>query len=130
MFHLSDSLMALGQGLQMLGQLEQAEAPILEALDLLDQADNLAGVSAALETLSALESARGGPERAMRLLGASQEIRREIEGGYPLHASSIVGADPMGDARKAIGDEAVDRALVEGRSMSRTDAVAYAMERE
>ena len=43
-------------------------------------------------------------------------------------ASSLIGADPVGDAQKTIGDEAVDRALAEGRSMSRAQAVDYAAE--
>ena len=128
MFHLADALVGYGQGLQMLGQLEEARAPILEGLGLLDQADNLIGLSGALETLSILESALGRHERAMRLLGAAQEIRRTIEGGYPMSASSMIGADPVGDARKTIGDVAVDRALAEGRSMTRAEAVGYAKE--
>ncbi|HEY9375790.1 MAG TPA: adenylate/guanylate cyclase domain-containing protein [Jiangellaceae bacterium] len=128
MFHLADALVGYGQGWQMLGQLEQARAPILEGLGLLDQADNLTGLSGALEALSILESAQGRHERAMRLLGSAQEIRRTIEGGYPMPASSFIGTDPMADARRSIGDAAVDRALAEGRSMTRADAVAYAME--
>ena len=130
MFHLADALVGYGQGCQMLGQLEEARAPILEGLGLLDQADNLTGLSGALETLSILESAHGRHERAMRLLGAAQEIRRTIEGGYPMSASSIIGTDPVGDARKTIGDVAVDRALAEGRSMTRAEAVDYATELE
>ena len=130
MFHLADALVGYGQGLQMLGQLEEARAPILEGLGLLDQADNLIGLSGALETLSFLESALGRHERAMRLLGAAQEIRRRIEGGYPMSASSMIGADPVGDARKTIGDVAVDRALAEGWSMTRVQAVEYATELE
>jgi predicted ATPase/class 3 adenylate cyclase len=128
MFHLADALVGYGQGFQMLGQLEEARAPILEGLGLLDQADNLTGVSGALETLSTLESAYGRHERAVRLLGSALEIRRTIEGGFPMAASSFIGTDPVGDARKTIGDEAVDRALAEGRSMSRAEAVGYATE--
>jgi predicted ATPase/class 3 adenylate cyclase len=130
MFHLADALVGYGQGCQMLGQLEEARAPILEGLGLLDQADNLTGLSGALETLSILESAHGRHERAMRLLGAAQEIRRTVEGGYPMSASSLIGTDPVGDARKTIGDVAVDRALAEGRSMTRAEAVDYATELE
>jgi hypothetical protein len=130
MFHLADALVGYGQGCQMLGQLEEARAPILEGLGLLDQADNLTGLNGALETLSILESAHGRHERAMRLLGAAQEIRRTIEGGYPMSASSLIGTDPVGDARKTIGDVAVDRALAEGRSMTRAEAVDYATELE
>jgi hypothetical protein len=114
----------------MIGQLDAARAPILEALGLLQQADNLAGVSLALEGLSVLESAQGRHERAMRLLGSAQEIRRVIEGGYPLPASSIVGTDPVGQARQELGAEAVERALAEGRSLTRAQAVAYATEPE
>ena len=130
MFHLADALIAYGHGFQMLGQLEQARAPVLEGLALLDQADNLVGVSGALETLSTLESGRGRHERAMRLLGSVQEIRRTIEGGFPMQASGFLGTDPVADARKAIGDVEVDRALAEGQSMTRAQAVEYATELE
>jgi predicted ATPase/class 3 adenylate cyclase len=130
MFHLADALLAYGQGLQMLGQFEEARAPILEALGLFDRADNVAGVSVALETLSVLDSARGRHERAMRLLGSAQEIRRMTEGRYALAASSIVGTEPVVDARTTIGDVTVDRALAEGRSMTRAEAVDYATELE
>jgi len=36
-------------------------------------------------------------------------------------------ADVVGEARKAIGDEAVDRALEEGRAMSPDQAADYAL---
>jgi hypothetical protein len=36
--------------------------------------------------------------------------------------------DPVKVAREAIGDEAVDRAVAEGRAMDLDKAVAYAME--
>jgi hypothetical protein len=42
----------------------------------------------------------------------------------------MIGADPVGDARKTIGDVAVDRALAEGWSMTRVQAVEYATELE
>jgi hypothetical protein len=86
------------------------------------------GIGQALESLSSLESARGRHERAMRLLGSAQEIGRSTEGGYPVRTSSLVGIDAVGEARKAIGKEAVNQALAEGQSMSRADAVAYATE--
>ena len=128
MFHLTDALIAYGEGLQMLGQYEEAGRRSSKHWVCWTEADNVAGVSGALEALSVLESARGRFERAMRLLGSAQEIRRLVEGGYPLAASSIVGTDPVADARRSIGDEAVDRALAEGRSMTRTQAVEYAKE--
>jgi tetratricopeptide (TPR) repeat protein len=130
MFHLAHSLGEYGRGLQMLGHHEEATAPMLKSLDLFHQADNKMGIGQALESLSSLESARGRHERAMRLLGSAREIGRSTEGGYPVRTSSLVGIDAVGDARKAIGNEAVEQALAEGRSMSRADAVAYATESE
>jgi hypothetical protein len=76
--------------------------------------------------LSGLESAQRRHERAVRLFESAREIQRRLEGGLQLADTEIVGFDVVADARKAIGDEAVDRALAEGRSMSRADAVAYA----
>ena len=73
---------------------------------------------------------QGRHERALRLLGVTEVIRRSIEGGYPLHGTNVTGIDVLSEGRKAIGDEAVDRALAEGRSMSRAEAVAYATESE
>jgi hypothetical protein len=90
------------------------------------EADNWAAVSGVLEGMSFLESRQGRHERAVRILGSFQEIRRTMEFTYPLAASSTLGIDVVADARKAIGDEAVDRARAEGRSMTRAEAVAYA----
>ena len=83
-----------------------------------------------LEILSGLESAQGQHERAVRLLESGREIQRKLEGGLAVAATDVVGVDVLADARQAIGDEAVDRALAEGRSMSRAEAVAYAAESE
>ena len=77
-----------------------------------------------------IAQAQGRHERALRLLGVTEVIRRSIEGGYPLHGTNVTGIDVLSEGRKAIGDEAVDRALAEGRSMSRAEAVAYATESE
>jgi hypothetical protein len=76
--------------------------------------------------MSMLESRQGQHERAVRIYGSFQEIRRTMEFTYPLAASSTLGIDVVADARKAIGDEAADQALAEGRTMSRAQAVAYA----
>jgi hypothetical protein len=64
----------------------------------------------------------------MRLLGSAQQIRGAVEGGYPLVPSEVSGIDTLAEARTAIGDEAVERALSEGRSLTRAEAVAYATE--
>jgi hypothetical protein len=127
-FHLADSLMAYGQGMQLLGRDEAARAAFVEALGLVYEADNRAAVALALECVAALESKRGRHDRAMRLLGSAQQIRGAVEGGYPLVPSEVSGIDTLAEARAAIGDEAVERALSEGRSLTRAEAVAYATE--
>jgi tetratricopeptide (TPR) repeat protein len=128
MFHLANTLGEYGYGLQMLGHHQEARAPMLESLGLFQRAGNLMGVGLALEALAALELAEGRHERAIRLLGSAREIGRSTEGGYPIRATSFVGIDALAKTRSLIGDDAVDQAFAEGRSMSREDAVAHAME--
>jgi hypothetical protein len=99
---------------------------MVEALGLVDEADNSLATAVVLEILSGLESAQGQHERAVRLFESGREMRRKLEGGLQPGDTDVVGVDVLADARQAIGDEAVDRALAEGRSMSRADAVAYA----
>ncbi|HEX6576862.1 MAG TPA: adenylate/guanylate cyclase domain-containing protein [Jiangellaceae bacterium] len=127
-FHLADSLMAYGQGMQLLGRDEAARAAFVEALGLVYEADNRAALALALECFAALESKRSRHDDAMKLLGSAQQIRRAVEGGYPLVPSAVSGIDPLAEARTAIGDEAVERALSEGRSWTRAQAVAFATE--
>jgi predicted ATPase/class 3 adenylate cyclase len=124
LFQLSDDLLGVGQAHRLLGNHTEARDAYLEALDLLQSADNPSGVASVLEMMSPLESDLGRHERAMRLFGAALAINESVGGGHP-PAASLLG-DPLGDARRAIGDEATDRALAEGRAMSRDEAVAYA----
>jgi predicted ATPase/class 3 adenylate cyclase len=127
-FHLADSLLAYGHGMQLLGRDETARAAFVEALCLVDAADNRAAVAVALDCLAALESKRSRHRDAVRLFGSAQQIRRGVEGGYPLASSAVTGIDPLAEARTAIGDEAVEQLLAEGRSLTRAQAVAFATE--
>jgi predicted ATPase/class 3 adenylate cyclase len=125
-FHLADSLLAYGHGMQLLGRDETARAAFVEALCLVDAADNRAAVAVALDCLAALESKRSRHRDAVRLHGSAQQIRRGVEGGYPLASSAVTGIDPLTEARTAIGDEAVEQWLADGRSLTRAQAVAFA----
>jgi hypothetical protein len=58
----------------------------------------------------------------MRLFGAGQGIYEGVEGPEPRPSME----DPREAARAAMGEEAADRALAEGRAMSREYAVALA----
>jgi predicted ATPase/class 3 adenylate cyclase len=126
MFHLADDLLGLGQINRLLGNHEDSRAAYLQALDILERADSPAGIASALQMMSPLEGARGRHDRAVRLFAAAEAINESIGGGHPPEASLI--GDPVGEAREALGDEVVDRAIAEGRAMTRGEAVAYARE--
>ena len=51
----------------------------------------------------------------MQLQGAADKLREEIGGGPP--RDKTFPPDPVGDAREAIGEAAVARALDEGRQL-------------
>ena len=111
----------------MLGDRAAARAAIVEALGLVDEADNWSGVERG--TRNPVDPGVGpGQARAsdatVRVRPRRSVARSRV--GSRWQASEVTGTDVLADARKAIGDEAVDRALAEGRSMSRAEAVAYA----
>ncbi len=131
MFHLADALMAMGQGHLMEGRHADAKRDVLEAIRLFADADNKAGIGLGLESLSFIEAGEGRHVRALRLLAKAEEVRATKEGDakYPVPASVFYPEiDVLADARAAIGDDAAERELAEGRSMSLAEAVAYAME--
>jgi hypothetical protein len=53
-------------------------------------------------------------------------VVREAAGAIRPPAAALLIVDPLGTARQAIGDEAVERALAEGRAMDPEAVVAYA----
>jgi non-specific serine/threonine protein kinase len=131
MFHLADSLMALGEGCFINGRHAEARQAVVEAIGLFADADNKAGIGLGLESLSFIEAGEGRHVRALRLLAKAEEVRAAKEGDakYPVPASIFYpDIDVLGEARAAIGDDAAERELAEGRSMSLAEAVAYALE--
>jgi predicted ATPase/class 3 adenylate cyclase len=123
-FRLTDDLTSLGQAHRLLGQHREARAAFLESLDLFEESGITGGVGAVLLMMSALESDLGRHERAMRVFGAAEVIREAGEAGFP--TAAVMMGDPVGAARAAIGNEAVDREVAEGRAMSLDEALAYA----
>jgi predicted ATPase/class 3 adenylate cyclase len=125
-FQLVEDILRVAQARRMLGSVDESRVAYLEALDLLERGDIIGGIAAALHLMSSLESTLGRHERAMRLFGAADAINESIGGGWlPGESTSLIG-DPVGAARLAIGDEITDRAMAEGRAMSRNEAMAYA----
>jgi len=75
--------------------------------------------------VAAVESEMGRHERVARLWAAAEAVR-EAAGAIRPPAAALLIVDPLGTARQAIGDEAVERALAEGRAMDSEAVVAYA----
>jgi hypothetical protein len=121
-FNLMDHLMRVAEARLKLGQHDQARARLLEGVELNERADIPGGMAAFLMSLATVELAAGRPERSMRLYGAGQAIYETVEGPDPRPSME----DPREAARAAMGEEAADRALAEGRAMSREEALAYA----
>jgi len=128
-FRLADDLLRVAEAHRSLGDHDRARRRYLEALDVTERANIPGGVAAVLQIMASVDSDRGDHRRALRLVGAGMAIAESI-GDTDVTKSPFHFADPVGDARKAIGDEAVDRALAEGRAMTRHEAVAYARKPE
>lgn len=124
-FRLADDLTSLGHAHTLAGNLEAARQALREGLEVVIEDQNLPMMVTSLFFFAALAGAEGRHERAARLWAAGQELR-EATGGAPADVMKLY--DPIPTAREAIGDDAVDRAMAEGRAMDLGKAVAYAME--
>ena len=76
--------------------------------------------------LATMEAERGRYERAMRLYGAGEALYDTYANIAP--ADAIMMGDPVGAARAALGDEAVDAAIAEGKAMGSEAAIVLALE--
>jgi predicted ATPase len=80
----------------------------------------------ALETLAALACVEGHTERAARLIGASEQLRRET--GYAQFDDAATYAQTVKAARTQLGSEAFDRERSAGAMLTREEAIACAIE--
>jgi predicted ATPase len=126
-FQIIDALATLGQAYRLRGDHELARARYVETLSMLQESGSLPMTSRTLFMLSALEAAESRHERAMRLWGAADRILEELGGNAWPETTMKIG-DPVGLARAAIGQDAVETALAEGRAMSADEFLAYVRE--
>jgi predicted ATPase/class 3 adenylate cyclase len=123
-FQIAWTVGATGRVHRLLGQHREARARYLEGLRMHAEARNLPGIGATLDSIAGLESENGRHTEAMRLMGASATLTSTTGASAPLMFSRV--EDVEENARQALGDEAVEKALAEGRSMTLDEAVAYA----
>jgi predicted ATPase/class 3 adenylate cyclase len=124
-FRLADDLTSLGHAHTLAGDYDSARQALREGIELLIEDQNLPLMVTSLFFFAVLEQREGRHERAARLWAAADALR-EATGGAPADVMKLF--DPIAAAREAIGDQAVDRAVAEGRAMDLDKAVAYAME--
>jgi tetratricopeptide (TPR) repeat protein len=124
-FQVIDALATLGQAYRLRGDHDLARARYLDTLSMLQQSGSLPMTSRALFMLSALEAAETRYERAMRLWGAAERLQEEL-GGAAWPESTMKIGDPVELARAAIGEDAVEKGLSDGRAMTVDEAIAYA----
>jgi hypothetical protein len=107
-------------------ELERAERFGRESLSLFFELGHAEGLCEGLELLASVAVARGQPDRAARLFGATESARKTI--GYPLRPYQRAEYDrSVGALRGALGEEGAITALDEGRRMTLEQAAAYVL---
>jgi non-specific serine/threonine protein kinase len=124
-WELNESLIGLANGHRFSGDKARGREQYLRGLDLMAAAGNRPAMAWLLFLVAAVEGEMGRHERVARLWGAAEAVR-EAAGEIRPPAAALLVVDPLGTARQAIGDEAVERALAEGRAMDPEAVVAYA----
>jgi len=109
------------------GDYVRAEALIIEALTITVELNTKYLTGLGLAILAGPVSARGQPERAARLLGASEGILLSL--GASLQPADQIEIDCyLADIRAQLDEKIYSDAGSKGRAMSIEDAVAYALD--
>ena len=107
------------------GDFDEAWELAHDSLGVLDDYGDRVGAAAALEQVADLAVARGEPERAVRLLAASQRFHEETGvARFPFQAGRFDRA--LNSARAALDPTAAAACWDAGSELSQGDAVAYA----
>jgi predicted ATPase/DNA-binding CsgD family transcriptional regulator len=117
----------LGLVAQHQGRYEQAESHMIKALRLLIDLNTKYVLALALVILSGPVAARGNPERAAQLLGASDALLKAM--GLGLQPADQPEVDRFTAAvREQLDEETYQSAWAKGQAMSLEQATAFALE--
>jgi tetratricopeptide (TPR) repeat protein len=117
----------LGTTLLRLGQVDEAADHIKAAMRQFKSAGDASALTLALEDYSELAAARGDLPRSARLHGAARALAQSTGANL----SSMIDDLDVANAENAstlMSEEEIERYAAEGRAMSLSDAVAYALE--
>ena len=115
----------LAQARVMRGRDADAEALAHVALREISEAGDLAGMADALEALAGFAADEESFLEATRLLGATDALRSTL-GCVPFSWERDAREGDEATVRAALGEDAFDRAIADGRSLTAEDAMAYA----
>jgi predicted ATPase/DNA-binding SARP family transcriptional activator len=121
-----DTLAELGRVALDQQELDAAEAYLGESLELRRGLAGTPGVADILELLAAVAAERGQADRAGHLAGAAQTLRGAAT-PPALHGSRAAALRALDTVRVSVGNDAFTAALKEGESMTREQAVTYAL---
>jgi len=123
-FHLGDGLVWLAVLYARAGRRADARWAILQALELVREIDSPMGMVSVILGLAYVARWEERHEDAMRLVGAAESLRERVGGGAPINFLAGFMGDPEAEARGHLSQEAAQRAIKEGRTMSVDAALA------
>ncbi|MFD9136494.1 LuxR C-terminal-related transcriptional regulator [Streptomyces bottropensis] len=127
---LSWAVMHLGHAALLQHRHADAMALLSEALTRKSDLDDMFGICIALDFLGLAEADRGDAERATRLMGAATALGEAFNIPHRFEAWIARSAQYLDQARESLGPSAYNKALKDGRRLSKDQAVAYALRKE
>ena len=109
-----------------IGDFPRADPAARESLKVWYELGTLGRLPLGLKTLAAVALGNGQPGRAVRLGAAAERYNDEIGGEVPDVIAQL--GDPVEEARPMLPAAEHARAVIEGRSMSLEEQIAYALE--
>jgi len=122
-----EGTIALANGHRFGGDKRGAKWLYLQAIDLAISAANQVVINGLLFLVAGVESEMGQHERVATIWGGTTAAQEASGALRPPSSARLIG-DPIGAAREAIGDEAVERALTAGRGLDPDALIAYIRE--
>jgi predicted ATPase/DNA-binding winged helix-turn-helix (wHTH) protein/predicted negative regulator of RcsB-dependent stress response len=109
------------------GKYEAAGGAYREALEVFAELGHKRGIARALEGSACLAAARGQAERALKLAGAAEHLRRLISAPLPQAEKSEL-QEKLAMAWKLLGEPEGKSAWAEGGSMNIENAIQYSLQ--
>jgi hypothetical protein len=109
------------------GRLDQSESACADGIELFHTVEDRFGLSCMLAILSGVYAARGRTRRAARLWGAMHGLLESIASPLQESFKRTVGDVYIARAIESLGQQDFDVAFAEGRTLSMSQAVRYAL---